>query len=209
MQNKTSDTKDTSLKSNDGTPTERVSKSSSKLWKNMENHPVKSNSNVATVSSMQNKVAYKLSLNKATTEMMTRKRMRSKQAKSQIQAKRLKVDSIELELDTPAEESVQNSNCDIDEPLSGGSGTTNEENEPKSNSPVPLLQIEIDELTNKIAKTEKHHQKVSELQLLIVKWREAGILTIEQLEKALGEDALTILAHNNIDPALFNLNLSE
>lgn len=70
------------------------------------------------------------------------------------------------------------------------------------------LQIEIDELKQKIATNEKHEKYSAELQGLITKWQEAGQEVIDELKEKItpAQDVKDILSHFKIDPGLFNLD---
>ncbi|KAG4080117.1 hypothetical protein HA402_008188 [Bradysia odoriphaga] len=149
---------------------------------------------------------HKLSLCKDTNETMTRKRLRSQNAKSSEEPKRLRLEpNAELlsKRDEVPKSSTKIENCDTMPSSDEASGKINSESPSET-----LLQNEIDRMKKQITTTEKYQQQISELEALIIKWRAAGLKTIEDIQEKIHprEEVSTILAHFNIDPGLFELD---
>ncbi|XP_037027710.1 uncharacterized protein LOC119068282 [Bradysia coprophila] len=169
------------------------------------------NSRIArtTFTAKPNIARHKLSLCKDTNETMTRKRLRSQNAKSPKEPKRLKLEPNAELLSTRYEEpksSAKIENCDNVPPSEEASEKINSES-----SSETLLQNEIDRMKKQITTTEKYQQQISELEALIIKWRAAGLKTIEDIQEKIHprEEVSAILAHFNIDPGLFELDAAE
>lgn len=127
--------------------------------------------------------------------------MLSLKSESLIQPKRLKLE-IKLDETVQTDESNsidQNQNCD------------NKLSDDSYKSSEKPLQEEIDELKNTIATIEKYEHRKSELLGLITKWQEAGQKALEELQEKIEpkQDMKVILDHFQIDPGLFNMQLSE
>lgn len=132
--------------------------------------------------------------------------MLSQQSKSLMQPKRLKLEVKLDEIQTEESSSVtRNANCDTKLAPDEGDKTSGENEPPSKES----LQTKIDELKRKISAIEKSERRSSEHRRLKAKWHEAGLKTIEELSNILQQDKRAILANYNIDPILFDLNLSE